>query len=277
MTRVEEAGLGALTRILGQQRAGRIADLYRDRVLPASEALSYRLDPRGRRSRDHLRGLANQYAGEQCFIIGNGPSLADTDLGRLRGRHTFALNRGYLLFDRLGGPSTFLVAVNQHVIRQFSGELVGAGTLTFMSWKSRRHLSRGAHVTFIRRRNRFTFAEDVSRGAWEGATVTYLAMQLAFHMGFREVVLLGVDHSFASTGKPNQLVTATAADRNHFDPTYFGPGVQWQLPDLEMSERAYRLARDRFATAGRTILDATVGGKLTVFPKVEFDALVRLG
>jgi hypothetical protein len=98
--------------------------------------------------------------------------------------------------------------------------------------------------------------------------VTYVAMQLAFHFGFREVILLGVDHSFATSGPANRLVTATEPDLNHFDQAYFGPGVKWQLPDLEVSEASYRLARKAFEEAGRTIVDATVGGKLTVFPKV---------
>ena len=77
-----------------------------------------------------------------------------------------------------------------------------------------------------------------------------LRMQLAFHLGFSEVVLIGVDHSFADKGPANKLVTASGADANHFDPNYFGVGVKWQLPDLEVSEAAYRLARDAFRRAG---------------------------
>jgi hypothetical protein len=108
------------------------------------------------------------------------------------------------------------------------------------------------------------------QGAWEGATVTYMAMQLAYHMGFTKVILIGVDHSFASKGPANKLVTAGAPDQNHFDPHYFGPGVKWELPDLEMSEVAYRLARDHFTADGREIVDATVGGNLSVFRKVDY-------
>ena len=103
--------------------------------------------------------------------------------------------------------------------------------------------------------------------------MTFMALQLAYHLGFKEVVLVGVDHSFATAGPPNQLVTSAGADPNHFDPNYFGRGVRWQLPDLDMSERAYRLARDAFAAAGRTVIDATVGGKLTVFPKADFETI----
>lgn len=278
MSRLEEVGLAGLAKVLGTRRAEHFAGYYRDAVLPAGEALTYRLDRRGRRSRELLGSLANSFAGERCFIIGNGPSLARTDLGRLRDEHTFALNRGYLLFDRLGGPSTFLVAVNQHVIRQFGDELLDAGTKTFMSWRSRKFVPRDADVIYVRRGPRFTFSDDIAaNGAWEGATVTYLALQLAFHLGFSEVVLVGVDHSFATEGPANKLVTSEGADPNHFDPNYFGKGVQWQLPDLEVSEAAYRLAKDNYERAGRSVVDATVGGRLAVFPKADLGSDVLSG
>jgi hypothetical protein len=107
--------------------------------------------------------------------------------------------------------------------------------------------------------------------------VTYVAMQIAFHLGFQEVILVGVDHSFATIGPANKLVRATGPDPNHFDPDYFGVGVRWQLPDLETSEIAYRLARDRYQADGRIIRDATVGGRLTIFPKVRLEALRLAG
>jgi hypothetical protein len=103
-----------------------------------------------------------------------------------------------------------------------------------------------------------------------GATVTYAALQLAFHMGYEEAVLLGVDHAFEAKGEPHSVVLAERPDSDHFDPAYFGNGVRWQLPDLETSEVAYGFARTHFERAGRRVVDATIGGKLTVFPKVDY-------
>ncbi|HEY8951998.1 MAG TPA: hypothetical protein VIP78_05500 [Candidatus Dormibacteraeota bacterium] len=277
MTQLERKGLATLRRVVGERITMRMASAYRDRFLPAAEAATYRLDPRGRRSRQRLKEMAGSYAGQRCFIIGNGPSLIETDLSRLRGQNTFALNRGYLLFDRIGEKTTFLVAVNRYVVEQFGADLFAAGSATFVSWRSRRHVPRDADVVFVRRAPSLTFSDDLATGAWEGATVTYMAMQVAFHLGFREAVLIGVDHRFASVGPPNELVTSQGADPNHFDPNYFGAGIKWQLPDLEMSERAYRLARDRFAADGRSIVDATVRGNLTIFPKVDFESVTAMG
>jgi hypothetical protein len=80
-----------------------------------------------------------------------------------------------------------------------------------------------------------------------------------------------VDHSFKQKGEPNKTIVSEGDDESHFDPKYFGKGFRWQLPDLETSELAYRRARQAYEAAGRRIVDATVGGKLDVFPKVEFD------
>lgn len=44
-------------------------------------------------------------------------------------------------------------------------------------------------------------------------------------------------------------------------------GASWNLPDLELSEKAYILARQVFESDGRIIINATHGGKLEIFPK----------
>ena len=144
----------------------------------------------------------------------------------------------------------------------------------FLSWRSRNVITPAADIVFLH--TTYTgakFAADVSGRVWEGATVTYVAMQLAFFMGFKQVILIGVDHSFQSKGSPNTTVVSQGDDRDHFDPAYFGKGFRWQLPDLETSEQAYRLARKAYEKAGREILDATIGGQLTVFPKIDYHSL----
>jgi len=255
---------------LGPRQAEMIARRYDD----VQSALRYRIERSGRRSALELDSLRDIHRGKRCFIIGNGPSLKTMDLSPLRNEVTFGLNRIYLLFDRLGFATTFLVAVNEHVIAQCAGEIAAVQTeKKFVSWHARRYLRDAAGVTYLRSVSRPHFSVDPSAGIWEGATVTYAAMQLAYHMGFKEVLLIGVDHSFVAQGPPHTVVTSTGGDPNHFDPNYFGKGFRWQLPDLETSEYAYRLARDRFEADGRRIMNATVGGRLDVFPRADFTSL----
>ncbi|NPA31536.1 MAG: DUF115 domain-containing protein [Chloroflexi bacterium] len=230
--------------------------------------------PWRRASIRRLAALKDRYRGQRAFILGNGPSLRRTPVHLLRDEFTFGLNRVYLAFPEWGFRTRFLVAVNDLVIEQCAADLRALDMPKFVTWRARRWLPLDPHTTFL-----FTtymdptFATDARGRLWEGATVTYVALQLAFHMGFDPVILVGVDHSFKTQGPANQTVVSQGDDPNHFLPHYFGRGFRWQLPDLETSEYAYRLAREAYERAGRQVLDATIGGQLQVFPKVAFENL----
>jgi hypothetical protein len=234
----------------------------------------YRTTKAGRASAKALSSLKDQHQGKRCFILGNGPSLRQTDLTRLRGEYTFGLNRIYLLFPELGFPTTYLVTVNPLVIDQCAPELAAVPSLKFFPWTSRRHIFSAAETVYIRTHcAKPHFSTHADQSIWSGATVTFVAMQLAYHMGFSEVILLGVDHSFTTQGKPHTAVVSEGDDPDHFAPNYFGKGFKWQLPDLETSEIAYQMAGQAFEADGRKITDATLGGKLTIFPKVDYESL----
>lgn len=223
----------------------------------------------GRANRARIQRFKDIHAGGRCVIIGNGPSLRDTDLGLLRNEVTFGLNRIYLMFEELGFETTYLAAVNTFVVEQCSEDLRQVSAPLFTWASNRKYLAGLPSATYLTELSGPRFVSNVANGAWAGGTVTYVAMQLAYYMGFSEVVLVGVDHRFASKGPANKLVVSTEPDKSHFDPRYFGPGFKWQLPDLETSEIAYKLARRKFEANGRRIVDATVGGALEIFPKMS--------
>lgn len=236
------------------------------------------LHPWRRDSVERLAAFKDKYKGERCFIIGNGPSLKNTDTSKLKDEYTFGMNRIYLAFPDWGFKTSFLVSVNDLVVEQCSRDFQQLQIPKFFSWRSRDLLypqgspDQQTHFLFTT----YTgpkFAQDVRDRLWEGATVTYVCLQLAYHMGFDEAILIGVDHSFASKGKPNTTVVSSGDDPNHFDPGYFGKGFRWQLPDLDTSEQGYLLARMAYESDNRKVFDATVGGKLTIFPKVDYATL----
>lgn len=225
------------------------------------------------RSLRRCEALRNRHAGERCFVLGNGPSLRHTDLTRLRDEVIIGTNRIYLLFEELGFTTTYYASVNRLVIEQCSHEIASLQIPKFLSWECRDVAQFTKNTIYLRRAAGPAFFTDVGQGYWEGATVTYAALQIAFHLGFREVILLGVDHSFKTQGTPHEEVVSSGDDPDHFDPKYFGSGFRWQLPDLETSELAYRIADYVYRESGRSIVDATIGGHLRVFPRIEFDSL----
>jgi hypothetical protein len=233
------------------------------------------LHPWRRASLVSLAGLKNVHKGRRAFIIGNGPSLKQTDLSKLKGEFTFGLNRIYLMFPELGFGTTYFVSVNDLVIEQCAKDICALSMPKFLSWRSHRFFKSGpppANFLYTTYDNP-TFTRDVRWRVWESATVTYVALQLAFHMGFEQIILVGVDHNSNVPGKANSTIVSQGDDPNHFNPGYFGKGFRWQLPDFETSEIGYQLARRAYEADGREVLDATIGGKLTVFPKIDYLSL----
>jgi hypothetical protein len=240
------------------------------------------LHPWRREGIRRLAALKNIHKGKRAFVIANGPSLKYTDMSRLKNEFTFGMNRIYLMFPGLGFSTTYLTVVNDLVIEQTAGELAALSLPKFLAWRSRRHFPADLPITRLPTflYTSYTgprFSTDVRGRVWEGATVTNVTLQLAFHMGFQQVILIGADHNYNTTGKPNTTVISQGDDPNHFSPSYFGKGFRWQLPDLDTSEVGYAMARHAYQKAGREILDATIGGKLTIFPKVDYDSLFKQG
>jgi hypothetical protein len=233
--------------------------------------------PWRRESMTRLAEMKEIHKGRRAWIIGNGPSLKQTDLSRLKDEFTFGLNRIYLMFPKLGFKTTYFVSVNDLVIQQCVDDISALPMPKFLSWHSHRFFPAGPlPATFLYTTyDNPAFASEVTHRVWESATVTYVALQLAFHMGFDQIILVGVDHNSNVPGKPNTTVVSSGDDPNHFHPGYFGIGFRWQLPDFEMSEIGYQLARQAYEAAGREVLDATIGGKLTIFRKVDYLSLFK--
>lgn len=230
--------------------------------------------PWRRASIRRLGELKDIHRGQRCFIIGNGPSLKQTDLRRLKDEFTFGMNRIYLGFPEMGFQTTYFLTVNSLVIEQCAQDIRGLTMPRFVCWRSHQAIGAAPDLNFLH--TTYTgpkFATDARGRLWESATVTYVALQLAYHMGFEKVILIGVDHTYSAQGKPNTTIVSQGEDRDHFNANYFGKGFRWQLPDLETSERGYHMARRAYEQAGRQVVDATVGGKLTIFPKVDYASL----
>jgi hypothetical protein len=225
---------------------------------------------------DHAKvwqSLHNRHKNETCVVIGNGPSLADTPRELFSGRVTLGSNRIYLLPDFAPGyymsdfAPHYYTCVNPLVIEQSIEQIQSIKASVKFIAAPYAHLFDGALplVSGITP----CFSRQPWRYIHEGHTVTYVMLQLAFFLGFETVLLVGVDHRYTYQGEPNQEVEADGPDSNHFSPDYFPAGMRWHNPDLERSERAYRMARTVFSANGRRVVNLTPGSALDVFERGE--------
>ena len=253
---------------------GRLARRAYDGLKRIPELPEAYCHPWRRESRRKLALLKDSHKGERCFIVGNGPSLKNTDLSKLNNDFAIGMNRIFLAADELNFKPDVLVCINDLVVEQSVEDFNALQMPKFFSWRARKWLTMDDYTHFLY--TTYTepkFATDMRGRVWEGATVTNVCLQLAYYLGFSEAILIGVDHSFATKGTPNTTVQSQGDDPNHFSAAYFGKGFRWQLPDLETSEIAYRMARKAYEADGRKVLDATIGGKLAIFEKVDYDSL----
>lgn len=229
------------------------------------------------RNRGRIGRYQNKHNGERCFIIANGPSLSNMDLTPLANEITIGMNRIYLLFEEWGFSTTYLASINELVLEQFANDIEGLGLPKFLNWNRRNYFPNEDENTMFLKLGygvKDKFGYDLTKGISSGGTVTFVSLQLAYYMGFKEVILVGLDHNFTEKGRPNKTeVRATEKDESHCHPNYFPKGIKWQLPDLYRSELAYALARQAFEADGRTTVDATIDGKCKIFEKVKYEDL----
>lgn len=221
-----------------------------------------------------LRGMHNRHHGETAILVANGPSLNRMDLSPLRHATVIGMNKIFLGFKRFHFYPRYYVAVNAKVIEQSVEQIKALNCVKFISKRSGDLIPENALTYHIDTQNPAArFCHDITQGVHEGWTVTYAALQVAYFLGFKTVIIIGMDHHFDYNGAPNEAHVLDGPDPNHFSPDYFGHGQTWDNPDLAHSEESYRIARAEFEKDGRRIIDATLDGACTIFEKADFTEL----
>lgn len=227
----------------------------------------------------------DRYRGRRAFIIGNGPSLNRLDLKFLQDEITFGANSIFLNYDKMGFHPSFYVVEDLLVAEDRAEEISNyRGPVRFFGNYLRYCLSgRDPDTLWLNVRFRYDeypgfphFSGNALRMLWVGGTVSYLSLQLAYYMGFSHVYLIGFDHSYTIPGDAKisgARIESASDDPNHFHPGYFGKGYRWHDPQVDRMERAYLRAKEAYESDSRKIYNASYGGKLEVFPRVDYLSL----
>ncbi|MCL2819342.1 MAG: FkbM family methyltransferase [Oscillospiraceae bacterium] len=233
-----------------------------------------------------LKNLKNYGKGKRCFIIGNGPSLNNVDITLLRDEITFGVNGIFLLFEKMGFQPTYYFVEDYLVMedRHEDIEKYVTQSTRFFLRDYTKYIKKHDKTYFIDYFSVYGykkfphFSKHPTKYLWPGGTVTYLCMQMAFYFGFNEVYLIGFDHSYTipkSAEVHGYNITSTEDDINHFTPEYFGKGYRWHDPMVDRMEISYKKAKKVYEKHGRKIINATKGGHLEVFQRVEFESLFK--
>lgn len=226
----------------------------------------------GKDNQAYLKKIKDSHKGERLFLIANGPSIKDMDLTVLKDQQTMCMNRFYIYFEKIGFIPNYLVCVEDLVLGQFAADFNALPMENkFVNWRLHKQIDQCHYLKESFAFNPF-FQTDLTQATHFGGTVTFACLQLAYHLGYEEVIIIGMDHSFKEKGVANKIEVRTyEKDESHFDPNYFPKGMKWKLPDLDKSEIGYLIARQHYEQNGRKIVDATINGKCQIFEKGNFE------
>lgn len=244
-----------------------------------------------------FRGL---HEGRRCFIIGNGPSLRLQDLERLKQEICFGANTIYALYTHTAWRPTYYCAWDPVFCKEMMSEkesmlrltegCEAAFTSLFNDAIKYRDDADMKNLYYMRPIHKLednglpVFSGDCAECVYTSGTITYGMLQMAVYMGFREIYLLGVDCRYSMEVHNDNTVTRTdminhmdileEEERRFYDATFDRHGVS-SITYIDQHRLGYQAAREYAESHGIKIYNATRGGKLEVFERVDFDSLFQ--
>jgi hypothetical protein len=238
---------------------------------------------------------------KRIFILGNGPSLAKTPLDMLIGEDTFALNRIHLIYPSVQWRPKFFyyvdyvtnsfnwrepidanVGVAEHLwlyeifragypaghpnYNDFPKEM-GIGDVPNVTWLPMCKAHKGYSGGNPKGMKEWHFPEICT--AYNGISPV---IQIAVQMGYEEIYLLGCDLGY----NPLDLTS------NHFSKDYIKgheppnawDGVYWAQADDFNARVAHQIAKKECEKRGVIIKNATLGGELEIYERVNLEAVI---
>ena len=216
-----------------------------------------------------LKQYKDIHKGERCFIVGTGPSLTMEDLEKIKGEYSFSVNSIVLSFSDTTWRPTYYAIGDRFGYEKLKIAIREANMPTIFCGISNKVMTPRMDVDFIpypvnlldhgkmipEHINKF--GGDAFKVVYDGHSITYSAMELAVYMGFKEIVLLGIDCDYSKAV-------------NHIK----AYSVQTDMNAAYLMRESYKVARKWTDEHGVKILNATRNAKLDVFEKVNLEDLL---
>jgi hypothetical protein len=195
----------------------------------------------------------NKCEGERLFVVGNGPSLKETPLEKLH--PTIAMNNIALIFDERPWRPTFYWNTTRRTnfIRHDSKLPNTPRTFRIRDLK-------GADNP-LQRNPKPLWSHDPTKMVCGYRMSTYPLMQLVTWMGYNPIYFVGFD-----------MYTEEAP---HFTDGYH-PSIVWDRRRVKSENEKHTDAHRwiKKYCEGLELYNATVGGKLEVYPRVDLNEII---
>lgn len=216
-----------------------------------------------------IKNYKNIHEGERCFIVCTGPSLKIDDLNLIKDEVSFSMNSIVLSYKDTTWRPTYY-AIQDRVGYEKLKEDIKKYNMKhlFCGISTRKHSPQIDinHIPFPLNlgdhgkkgiNHKTKFSNDCYKVVYDGHSITYSVIQLAIYMGFKEIYLIGLDCNYSNKGNDHVIEYAT----------------QENLNAEVLMKNSFKVAKNYADNNGIKIYNATRGGKLEVFERVNIDDL----
>ena len=233
-----------------------------------------------------IQSLKDSHKGEKCFIIGNGPSLSADDLNRIQdsGIPTFAMNRVFKFFPQTRWRPTYYISEDILILKDTVSDVEQiSAKIKFipvnLNWYEGIDI-KGAQYFWMdyqsEMKDTFGLSLDCAHSVRCRGTVTTTCIQFAIYMGFTEIYLLGIDHNYSKSIDMNGNVVEDKNVKDYFVDNYDSDIKDQVVHDMRAPTLAFCDVEQLSRKLGTfRVFNATRGGKLEVFERVNFDEIVK--
>lgn len=232
------------------------------------------------KSSKYIRSLKGTQKGKRVFIVATGPSLRIEDLDLIKNECSISMNSIISSFDKTDFRPTYYIIQDGNVVDRLWNAInnsdlsevfagvgnsylmkVNAGKKRFKKINKKKHwynLNSNYHyyeMCYKPNDAKMKFSNDFSLQAYDGYTVAYSAIQLAYYLGFKEVYLLGCDCTYCGHfDEKNEC-----QKNNDVKPVYFD---------------AYECAKKNIKKGVFEIYNCTRGGMLEIFERKSLEEVI---
>lgn len=133
--------------------------------------------------------------GKRCVIIGSDASLNDLDLSFLSYEYCLGTNVNALnLFEKYNIKQSYFIATDGLIVEQNIEQLKSSFCIKFFGDRLLTDFAASNDSLSLNTKIEDDFSTDLQAGVQLGNDSSYVAMQIAYYMGFEEVILLGCEN-----------------------------------------------------------------------------------
>jgi hypothetical protein len=234
---------------------------------------------KSKENKEKLLNIKNSHLGENCFLIGNGPSLSSKDLDLISSHNIFSIASNNI--HKLSESTTwrpnitviddfsFLLSIrNIKKIIDFPSDFL----FTRIDYSALFNYKKAVFCNFeggnkLLINPKFSF--DLLSNIYSIGTVSYVMIQLAVFMGFNKIYLIGFDHKFQFELNQHNSLTINRTP-NHF----YNDTSKMFVKKFEM-DIAYEKVKSQMKTSNFNVVNLSRNTNLQIFEKGDFDEVIK--